>query len=70
MTDDERFQAWAAEYETLCRKYEIIVDGCGCCKSPYPIDLKTYHFAVKEGADKWLADHFAHLWGEEEETKQ
>jgi len=23
------------EYEILCKKYKIIIDGCGCCGSPF-----------------------------------
>lgn len=42
------------EYEALCEKHGIIIDSCGCCRSPWPaiLDVDT---------DKTLADHMEHL---------
>lgn len=27
--------AFLREYETLCKKYKISIEGCGCCGSPF-----------------------------------
>jgi len=33
-------KAFLEEYETLARKYDLIISGCGCCGSPYVIPVK------------------------------
>lgn len=45
-------EAFLDEYEALCSKHGLFVEGCGCCDSPY---LETV-------GD--LSDHIAHLRAE------
>jgi hypothetical protein len=30
-----RVAEFLKEYETLCRKYSIVISACGCCNSPW-----------------------------------
>lgn len=34
------YEGFLTEYEALVTKYGIIIDGCGCCGSPYVCSLK------------------------------
>lgn len=36
----DRFNNFLNEYKELCLKYQIEVFGCGCCDSPFCIELK------------------------------
>ena len=36
---DEKALAFLREYETLCRKHGVAIEGCGCCDSPYLVKL-------------------------------
>ncbi len=35
-----RVEAFALEYEALCRKHNLVISGCGCCGSPFLIELE------------------------------
>jgi hypothetical protein len=39
MENKERLQLFLDELTTLTNKYGIEIGGCGCCNSPYLIDL-------------------------------
>ena len=32
---DKKILEFLDEYEKLCREYQIIIDSCGCCQSPF-----------------------------------
>ena len=36
----ERLIGFAKEYVTLCNKYNLTIDGCGCCGSPYLTEIE------------------------------
>ena len=38
--DDERKLLFLHEYQELCIKHQISIDGCGCCGSPFLVDLE------------------------------
>lgn len=40
-----------AEYGELCRRYGVVVDSCGCCKSPW----------LTESSAGGVEEHLAHL---------
>jgi hypothetical protein len=33
--DQERLRMFAKGYHELCQKYNLYIDGCGCCESPF-----------------------------------
>lgn len=35
------------EYELLCQKYKMGLQGCGCCGSPYLNDLTDINYNEK-----------------------
>lgn len=37
--DKERAKAFLKEYYKICTKYGYVVDGCGCCDSPFLTDV-------------------------------
>lgn len=49
---DKRRIDFLIEYEVLCSKYKIYLDGCGCCNSPYVEDASR---------TEDLPEHFKHL---------
>ena len=54
-----RAVAFLEQYEKLCRKFEIMVSGCGCCDSPF----LSYFSWCKDDAEveKTIGDHIKHL---------
>lgn len=39
--DQARLKGFAREYRQLCEKYNLFIDSCGCCSSPY-LNEKTF----------------------------
>jgi hypothetical protein len=39
MTDESRKAAFIAELTELTKKHHVAIGGCGCCNSPFLIDL-------------------------------
>lgn len=35
MTQEERIAAFRAEVQAVCDKWQMGIDGCGCCGSPW-----------------------------------
>lgn len=56
----ESVEAFMADYEALCKKHRIIIVGCGCCGSPWLLDVDA------ASADERIAKSLAHLRGEAE----
>lgn len=46
------------ELETLCRKYKIVIDGCGCFDSPYLENYQDIDNTIFEDRLKLTIDHF------------
>ena len=44
-------KAFLAELSLLSNKYKIIIDGCGCCGSPYLVSIHNYDTIVYEEID-------------------
>ena len=54
MTISEKDQAFIAELERLTRKYRLAIRGCGCCSSPYIVDLEEHE--IKKPYRYWHGD--------------
>ena len=39
--DEAKYQAFCKEIDEVCVKYGYIIDGCGCCGSPYVVDVNS-----------------------------
>lgn len=52
--EEKRFLEFLDEYDRLCRKYNIMLDSCGHCNSPWLTITNKY------GIEK----HISHLRGE------
>ena len=50
-----RLLKFLKEYYRICKKYNIIVNGCGCCSSPFITDVK-YKFDVEDEI-RWQIEH-------------
>jgi len=63
MTDrKERVKAFLKEYYALCKKYNLCVDACGCCNSPWIYEPLN---------EERLVEHIEHLVEEEKDlTKE
>lgn len=35
MNETERILNFLNEYKSLCKKYNVSIEGCGCCGSPF-----------------------------------
>lgn len=44
MSKEEEF---LREYEKLCKKYKMGLQGCGCCGSPYLKDINEINYNKK-----------------------
>lgn len=42
----ERLQPFLEELTVLTTKYRISIGGCGCCDSPYLLDLKDEEIEI------------------------
>jgi hypothetical protein len=42
----DRLRGFATEYAELCKKYNLTIDSCGCCNSPWIVEVN-----VDEGRD-------------------
>jgi len=49
---ERTIQKFLEEYEQICKKYGIYIEGCGCCDSPYLVIL---------GEDSELKKNIEHL---------
>ena len=50
------------EYEKLCRKYNLIISGCGCCDSPFITDVNDYEKSwAEEFKGDTIRDNIKHL---------
>jgi hypothetical protein len=43
-----RLKEFLKELSELTKKYELKIDGCGCCHSPWIWDIKNEDFAAKD----------------------
>ena len=43
-----RLEEFLKELSELTKKYELAIDACGCCRSPWVIDLKR-EFELETG---------------------
>jgi len=39
----DKIKEFLVEYDKLCQKYHMGLDGCGCCGSPYLIYDENYY---------------------------
>lgn len=53
LTQAEKFEVFLKELTALSIKYGIVIEGCGCCGSPYleflREDQTEHEYSVKEG---------------------
>jgi hypothetical protein len=54
MTEKEKF---LTEFEVLIRKHGLIIDGCGCCDSPWIRKLEESSWIDFDNALKSYLDH-------------
>lgn len=47
----EKMFSFLQEYEEICKKYQISIEGCGCCGSPY-----LFTDFIEEGKSQYLID--------------
>ena len=52
MIDEHTKKLFLNEYKTLCLKYNLHIDACGCCSSPWLNDVTN----VRE-----IISHIEHL---------
>lgn len=45
------------DYEKLCKKYKMGLQGCGCCGSPFLYDIHNINYYEK--VDKILVDGYS-----------
>lgn len=71
MTWEERAKRFLEEYEAVCRKYGVYVGACGCCDSPWLVDVEDEEW--KDDPTKEHLEHlreFAHLDELERQNKE
>lgn len=45
----ERLMGFATEYVALCKKYNFTISACGCCNSPFLVEIdRSKEFAAIE----------------------
>lgn len=44
----DSFAEFLKEYQVICEKHNIIVTGCGCCDSPFLVNLTEYTTPIEE----------------------
>ncbi len=52
----QRFDGFLDEYRKLCLKYGLMIDGCGCCGSPY-----VMYTDLDDTLEGSVGDHIKHL---------
>lgn len=52
----ERKEQFLYDLEELYKKHSIVVDGCGCCESPYLLD-----FTHDKDSAEQIKNNIAHL---------
>ena len=40
-TDEKRVADFLGELSALARRYSVTIGGCGCCGSPFLVDMQT-----------------------------
>lgn len=50
--------AFLKEYERLCNKYKMSIDGCGCCSSPFLTDWNSGEFEYIDNLEN-IKYHYA-----------
>ena len=58
-------EAFLAEYQAMCERHRMFVSACGCCGSPWLMDLdmaEKGHIVIGDMCN--LPAHIAHLRGE------
>ena len=72
-----KFSAFKNKYEKLCNEYNIFIDGCGCCGSPYLNEFYTfsidnfsfrdnklkYKFELNRNYEKYIKKYLKKLGG-------
>ena len=52
---NKKNEVFLLEYEALCRKHGIALDGCGCCGSPYLVDIEDGEILSWEQNDNGIS---------------
>jgi hypothetical protein len=65
---DHQVASFLVELETLCRKYNIEISGCGCCGSPR-LDYLRWDAEDIYGVDKKGLDYLRITCFEHEDNK-
>lgn len=68
MTNIEQF---LKEISEVCRKHKLLIEGCGCCASPYVLELRPED--EEEGQEYFSREglggrHEGIAWGVKEES--
>ena len=59
-----KFIQFINEYKQLCKKYNLHIDSCGCCQSPWVASILPRKEEInREGKnfDQLLKEHIDHL---------
>lgn len=47
---EKKLKAFLDDLAEVCNKHGLAIDGCGCCGSPYTIDVQRGHYAIDDPA--------------------